>query len=59
MTFGPAPDPFAEFQQKFNLSDGFGGGLSLDGVFGDLANDPSFVRDRVSTFYFFFSEDRT
>ena len=49
MSFGPDPDPFAEFQQKFDLPDGFGGGLSLEHAFGDLVNDPTFVRDRVST----------
>ena len=48
MSFGPVPDPFVEFQRKFDLRDGFGGGLALEQAFGDLVDDPAFVRDRVS-----------
>ena len=45
-------DPIAvlyrEFQEKYSLSPGFQGDFDLRPLFGDLVDEPCFVRDRVS-----------
>ena len=42
-------DLFRSFQAKYDLRPGFQGDYDLRTLFGDLVDDPSFVRDRVST----------
>ena len=41
-------DLFRSFQAKYDLRPGFQGDYDLRELFGDLVDDPSFVRDRVS-----------
>ena len=41
-------DLFRSFQAKYDLRPGFQGDYDLRALFGDLVDDPSFVRDRVS-----------
>ena len=56
MSFGvPFDDLFQAFKAKYDLSPGFGGDFDLLRLFGDWKDDPSFVRDRVSTFLCCFS----
>ena len=43
-------DLFRSFQTKYGLVPGFQGDYDLRSLFGDLVDDPSFVRDRVSSF---------
>ena len=51
MAFGAANvDHFEAFRAKYDLVAGFGGNYDLLSLFGDLVNDTSFVRDRVSLF---------
>ena len=45
-------DLFRSFQTKYGLVPGFQGDYDLRSLFGDLVDDPSFVRDRVSSFSF-------
>ena len=49
MSFGGGGSSlYEEFVQKYNLEAGFGGLLNLKCLFGDLMDETSFVRDRVS-----------
>ena len=41
-------DLFESFQTKYDLRPGFQGDYDLRPLFGDLVDDPSFVRDRVN-----------
>ena len=45
-------DLFRSFQTKYGLVPGFQGDFDLRALFGDLVDDPSFVRDRVSITFF-------
>ena len=50
MGFGTgSTTPYDAFVAKYGLTAGFGGLLDLKSVFGDLINETSFVRDRVSS----------
>lgn len=56
MTFNEQfEDLFRTFQDKHDLRPGFQGDYDLRTLFGDLVDDPSFVRDRVSLFTIFFT----
>ena len=48
MSFNDLNDQFQALADKYGLTPGFQGDYDLRSIFGDLVDDQSFVRDRVS-----------
>ena len=48
MSFNDPDDLFQGLVDKYGLTPGFQGDYDLRSVFGDLVDDQTFVRDRVS-----------